>query len=207
VAKGEIKPMKKLSIAILALAAPVAIAGFSALAASAAKNSGAAPQQAAQEEAQMTGKFKKVSEEFWVSPQISVKDVNEAAAMGVKLIINNRPDGEALGQPKSADIEAAAKAAGIAYVHIPVDRTGITPNHTTAFERAMNDAEDGPVLAFCRSGTRSILVRSYAEARFGKPVDLIISEAAEAGYDISGHKPALTLLHDASKAPRTEPPV
>ncbi len=193
--------MKILSIAILTLAASPALAMVNA------NEPETAPQQAAQEEAQVTDKFKKVSDEFWVSPQISVKDVDDAAAMGVKLIINNRPDGEALGQPKSAEIEAAAKAAGIAYVHIPVDRTGISPNHTTAFEQAMNDAEDGPVLAFCRSGTRSILVRSYAEARFGKPVDLIISEAAEAGYDISGHEPAMTLLHDASKTPRTEPPV
>ncbi len=155
----------------------------------------------------MTDTFKKVSDEFWVAPQISVNDIQKAAAMGVKLIINNRPDGEAIGQPKSADIEAAATAAGIAYINIPVDRTGISPNHTAAFETAMNDAEDGPVLAFCRSGMRSILVRSYAEARFGKPVDLIISEAADAGYDISGHEPAMTLLHDASKTPRTEPPV
>jgi uncharacterized protein (TIGR01244 family) len=200
VVKDEITPMKILSIAILTLAASPALAVN-------AKEAETAPQQAAQEEAQVSDKFKKVSDEFWVSPQISVKDVNDAAARGVKLIINNRPDGEALGQPKSAEIEAAAKAVGIAYVHIPVDRTGISPNHTTAFEQAMNAAEDGPVLAFCRSGTRSILVRSYAEARFGKPVDLIISEAAEAGYDISGHEPALTLLHDASKAPRTDPPV
>ncbi len=193
--------MKKIPIAILALAASPAMA------AQTAKEPVAASQPAVHEEMQVSDKFKKVSDEFWVSPQISVRDVNDAAAMGVKLIINNRPDGEALGQPKSAEIEAAAKAAGIDYIHIPVDRTGISPNHTTAFERAMNEAEDGPVLAFCRSGTRSILVRSYAEARFGKPVDLIISEAADAGYDISGHEPALTLLHDASKAPRTEPPV
>ncbi len=193
--------MEKLSIAILALAASPAMA------AQTAKEPIAASQPAAHEEMQVSDKFKKVSDEFWVAPQISVNDIDAAVAMGVKLIINNRPDGEAPGQPKSADIEAAAKAAGIAFVHIPVDRTGISPHHTTAFESAMNDAEDGPVLAFCRSGTRSILVRSYAEARFGKPVDLIISEAAEAGYDISGHEPAMTLLHDASKTPRTEPPV
>ena len=159
------------------------------------------------QETVMSDKFRQVTSDFYVSPQISVDDIKDAAAMGVTLIINNRPDGEMIGQPTSAQIEAAAKAAGLAYAHIPVDQTGITPNHTAAFEDVVNEADDGKTLAFCRSGTRSILVRSYAAARFGKPVDQIISEAAEAGYDISGHEPAMTLLHDASKAPRTDPPV
>jgi|GEM_PF-61779 len=159
------------------------------------------------EDIYMAEKFKQVADEFWVSPQISASDIKDAAAMGVTLIINNRPDGEMMGQPKSAEIEAAAKAAGIAYAHIPVDRGGVTPNHTAAFEQAVDDAEDGPTLAFCRTGMRSAMVFAYAEARFGKPVDLIISEAAAAGFDIAGHEPALVLLYEAHKAPRTDPPV
>ncbi len=155
----------------------------------------------------MALKYSRLREDYWVSPQISVGDVKEAAAQGVTLIINNRPDGEMMGQPKSDEIEAAAKELGIAYAHIPVDRDGVTPNHTSALETAIDDAPDGPTLAFCRSGMRSTLVFAYAEARFGKPVDLIISEAADAGYDISGHEPALVLLHEAHKAPRTDPPV
>lgn len=155
----------------------------------------------------MLEKFRLVSSSFMVSPQITPEDVKKAAAMGVTLIINNRPDGEAIGQPTSKEIERAAKQAGISYAFIPVDRTGVTPAHTSAFENAVNEAPDGKTLAFCRSGTRSILVRSYAAARFGKPVDQIINEAAEAGYDIAGHAPAMSLLHDASKTPRTDPPV
>ena len=155
----------------------------------------------------MSGKFIKVTDGFWVSPQLSVDDVKEAAAAGVTLIVNNRPDGEMIGQPTSAKIEAAAKAAGLDYIHIPVDSRGITPEHTAALEEAMDEAPDGPTLAFCRTGNRSILVFAYAEARFGKPVDQIIAEAADAGYDIAGHEPALAILHDAHEAPRTEPPV
>jgi uncharacterized protein (TIGR01244 family) len=155
----------------------------------------------------MSDKFRPITDGFWAAPQLTPEDVKDAAARGVTLIVNNRPDGEAPGQPTSAEIEAAAAAAGIAYAHIPVDRGGVTPNHTKALERAMDDAPDGVALAYCRSGLRSALVFAYAEARFGKPVDHIIAEAAAAGFDIAGHEPALTILHDAHKAPRTRPPI
>jgi uncharacterized protein (TIGR01244 family) len=154
----------------------------------------------ATEEHPVTAQSHQVTSDFSVSPQISPADVSVAASNGVTLIINNRPDGEMIGQPKSADIAAAAEAAGIAYAYIPVDhKTGVTPEHIAAFERAMAEAksasgEDGKTLAFCRSGMRSILVRSHAAASEGEPVTEIISEAAAAGYDISGHAPALEAL-------------
>ena len=155
----------------------------------------------------MSDKFRQVTEDFWVSPQITADDVKAAAAMGIKLIINNRPDGEAPGQPTGAEIEAAAREAGLAYANIPVSMGGITPHHTGAFENALSEVDNGKAVAYCASGTRSILVLAYAEARFGKPVSQIIAEAAAAGYDISGHEPALTMLFDAHKAPRTDPPI
>ena len=155
----------------------------------------------------MSEKFRKLAEDFWVSPQLTVDEVAEAAAMGVKLIVNNRPDGEAPGQPTSDEMEAAVKAAGLAYAFIPVGIGGITPHHTGALETALDDVHNGKAVAFCASGMRSVLVFAYAEARFGKPVDLIIAQAADAGYDISGHEPALTMLYEAHKAPRTDPPI
>ena len=148
-----------------------------------------------------------VTDTFYVAPQLTVDDIRAAAADGFTLIINNRPDGEMIGQPKNADLEEAARAAGLAYIHLPVDSRGITPDHTGGLERAIDDADDGKTLAFCRSGMRSILVWSYAEARFGKPVAQIIDEARLAGFDISGHEPALTLLFEAHKAPRTGAPI
>lgn len=160
-----------------------------------------------QHRAPVADKIIPVTQDFWVAPQLTPEDVKDAAAMGVALIINNRPDGEAPGQPAGAELEAAAKAADIDYAFIPVDRSGITPDHTAAFERAVDDAGEGATLAFCLTGLRSVLVRSYAAARFGKPVGQIIAEAAEAGFDIAGHRPALQMLFDAHKAPRTDPPV
>lgn len=155
----------------------------------------------------MSEKFRPLAEDFWVSPQLTIEDVQAAADMGVKLIINNRPDGEAPGQPTGAEIEATAKAAGMTYAYIPVDMGGVTPHHTGALETAMDDVQNGKTVAYCASGMRSALVFAYAEARFGKPVDLIIAQAAEAGYDISGHEPAMTMLFEAHKAPRTDPPL
>ena len=89
----------------------------------------------------------------------------------------------------------------------PLIQAASRPEHTGGLERAIDDAKDGKTLAFCKSGMRSVLVWSYAEARFGKPVAQIIDEARLAGFDISGHEPALTMLFDAHKAPRTGAPI
>src|SRR3546814_13741233 len=94
--------------------------------------------------------FRRVTDELSVAPQISVADVAEAARQGFKAIVNNRPDGEEPGQPSSAEIAAAAKAAGLAYTHVPV-RGAPGPAEVEAVRQAVY-AADGPVLAFCRSG-------------------------------------------------------
>ncbi len=150
----------------------------------------------------MSGKFIKLREDFWVAPQISAQDVREAAALGVRLIVNNRPDGEMIGQPKSAELEAAAKAAGLSYAHIPVDGSGVSMAHIDALAGAREAAGDGPVLAFCRSGTRSTIVDAYAQARAGRSAEDIIADAARAGYDLTGHQPALLALYKDSRAPQ-----
>ncbi len=129
--------------------------------------------------------FRKVTDDFSVAPQIELADVARAKAEGFVLLINNRPDGETPDQPTSAEFEAAAKAAGLAYVHIPV-RGGPTPDQIE-IERQLLSETQGPVLAWCRSGTRSIVTWSVGEALAGarSPQDLI-ALGAGAGYDLSG---------------------
>ena len=144
----------------------------------------------------MSAKFIPLAEGFYVAPQITPDDTETAKALGVTLIVNNRPDGEEIGQPKGSDIEAAARAAGLAYVAIPVSGMAIGPDHLDAFDAALA-GNDGGVLAFCRSGTRSTVVRAYARARAGDPVDEIIDEAANAGYNIAGQRRALEALGGA----------
>jgi len=129
--------------------------------------------------------FRRVTDSLSVSPQIAVDDLDRAAGEGFVLVINNRPDDEEPGQPSSAQIEAAARAAGLDYLHVPV-RGGPTPDQVETVRRAVEDAE-GPVLAFCRSGTRSIVTWSLGQASSGAADRAtLVRQGAEAGYDLSG---------------------
>lgn len=129
--------------------------------------------------------FRRVTDRFSVSPQIGPEAMAEAAAMGFRLVINNRPDGEVPGQPTSAEMEAAARAAGMDYVHVPVVGSP-TPAQVEA-NRAAVEAADGPVLAFCRSGTRSIVTWSIGEAEAGsRGRGELKALGRAAGYDLSG---------------------
>jgi len=125
--------------------------------------------------------FRKVTENFAVSPQIAPADVAMAAEQGFVMIINNRPDGETPGQPSSREIASAARAAGLAYLHVPV--SGRPTQDQVDETRSAVNACGGKVLAFCRSGTRSITTWAL-----GAPLsrDDLIGLAAAAGYDLSG---------------------
>lgn len=127
--------------------------------------------------------FRKLTDGVLASPQIDLADIAEAAAQGVTLIINNRPEGESDDQTPGDQIEAAARAAGIAYVAIPVTHAGFSEAQVKAMAAALESA-DGPVLAYCRSGTRSTLLWALAEASQGADPDTLAVHAAEAGYDI-----------------------
>lgn len=128
--------------------------------------------------------FRRVTDDFSTAPQISVADVAEAARLGFRTIINNRPEGESPDQPAGADIEAAAKAAGLAYIALPV-RGGPTPDQVEQTLELLGQVET-PVLAFCRSGTRSIVTWSLAQALSGaKGRDELVQLGRGAGYDLS----------------------
>jgi uncharacterized protein (TIGR01244 family) len=122
-----------------------------------------------------------VTDEFWVSPQISVEDVAKAHAQGFTRIINNRPDGESPDQPASARIEAAARAAGLDYIFAPV--SGRPGPETVGAVRAATHGSSGKTLAFCRSGTRSIVTWALGEAGYRDREELI-RLGADAGYDL-----------------------
>ena len=128
--------------------------------------------------------FRPLSAGFSVAPQISIEDVAEAKAQGFAMIVNNRPDGEEPGQPTSAQIEAAAKAAGLAYVHVPV--RGMPTAEQVDLVAAAVAAAEGPTLLFCRSGTRSIITWSLGEVAQGGDRADLAAKGAAAGYDLSG---------------------
>ena len=118
-----------------------------------------------------------------ISGQIAPQDMPELQRHGVTMIVNNRPDGEDEGQPPSADIEAAAQEAGIAYRHVPI-RRGIGPADVDAMQDAIRECGDGKMLAFCRSGNRSALVWAVARAEDGAPREALERNAAGAGIDL-----------------------
>lgn len=127
--------------------------------------------------------FRRVTDRLSVSPQITPNDVAEAKARGFTTVVNNRPDHEAEGQPTSVEIEEAARAAGLDYVHIPV-RGMPTPEQVQATREAIQNSE-GPVLAFCRTGTRCINTWSIGERLAGGDRDELVRIGAQAGYDLS----------------------
>ncbi|WP_120716700.1 TIGR01244 family sulfur transferase [Tsuneonella amylolytica] len=137
--------------------------------------------------------FRKLTETVFASPQIAVADVSTAQAMGVALIVNNRPDDEEPGQLTGAAIEAAARGAGLGYVAIPVTHAGFSMPQVQAMADALAGAE-GPVLAYCRSGTRSTLLWALAEAMRGADPEDLARAAAQAGYDLTPVRAAMDAL-------------
>ncbi len=137
--------------------------------------------------------FRKLTDNIYASPQIGLAEVAEAARLGVRLIVNNRPEGESEDQIAGAEIEAAARAAGIDYVAIPVTHSGFSEPQVKAMAKAL-DGAGGPVLAYCRSGTRSTLLWALSEASHGGDPDALTNMAAKAGYDISPVRPLMDML-------------
>ena len=137
--------------------------------------------------------FRHLSDSVLASPQISLADISEAKALGVGLVINNRPEGESDDQVPGAEIEAAARALGMDYVAIPVTHAGFSGPQVEALVAALTNS-DGKVLAYCRSGTRSTLLWALAQASEGADLDAVTAQAAEAGYDVSPVRPLMDML-------------
>ena len=130
------------------------------------------------------GMFRKLTDDILVAPQIGLDAVRAAAAEGVTLIINNRPEDESADQTPGPDIEAAALHAGLGYVAIPVTNAGFAEWQVAAMADALDNA-DGKVLAYCRSGTRSTLLWALARASRGDHPAVLAEQAADAGYDLT----------------------
>lgn len=126
--------------------------------------------------------MRRLDDGMFVDGQIRPEEVPELTAQGITMIVNNRPDGEEAGQPAGAEIEAAAEAAGIAYRSIPISQ--LTPEAIEATRQAFDEA-DGPILAFCKSGTRSTYVWALARSLSGADGDTLVGQAADAGYDLA----------------------
>ena len=124
---------------------------------------------------------RQLTEQLSVAPQIVAADMPAIVAQGFRSVVNNRPDDEEPGQPDNAALEAAAHAAGLEWRHIPVVSGKVNDDQVRSFSEALAQLP-GPVLAFCRSGTRCSALWALSS---DDTVDNILATTEAAGYDLS----------------------
>jgi len=125
--------------------------------------------------------MKRLTGNVFVSGQIQITDLEIIAAQGIKTVINNRPDGEMMGQPLGVDLENAARALGLNYVSLPM-AGGVSHDLVEGAIEAYSKGET-PILAFCGSGTRSTALWCFANVQT-LGVDGVLKVAADAGYQL-----------------------
>jgi len=131
-----------------------------------------------------------------VAPQLEVADIAAIARAGFTTVICNRPEAEAADQPATAALAAEARHHGLVFLHQPVVGASIGAADIAAFDDALRQAT-GPVLAFCRTGTRSATLWALGQAQ-RRPVDAVLADAQRAGYDLSALRPRLELVAAAA---------
>jgi sulfide:quinone oxidoreductase len=133
--------------------------------------------------------FKALTPHLSVSPQLSEADVAQAAHDGFRAIIDNRPDGEEPEQLTAAQMQALAASQGMGFAHVPTVGGKISDGDVASMAEALMKL-DGPVLAYCRTGTRSTTLWALSQVG-AQPADALIATAAGAGYDLSALRPRL----------------
>jgi sulfide:quinone oxidoreductase len=130
-------------------------------------------------------KAKTINAELSVSEQIQPAELPAIAAAGFRSIVCNRPDGEGADQPVFAEIDAAAKAAGLQAAYLPIVSGKVSDEDAARFGELL-DTLPKPVFAYCRTGTRSATLWSLSEGARGRAVSEILAATKAAGYDMSG---------------------
>lgn len=130
-----------------------------------------------------------VTPTYAVSPQIDPSDCAAIADAGFVAIVCNRPDAEIPPSHHAEQVQAAAQAAGLKFDYLPLTHQTLNPDNISKHAALLTDA-NGPVLAYCASGTRSTIVWALGQAGQA-PAEDIIEAGAQAGYDLSGLRGAL----------------
>jgi len=134
---------------------------------------------------------KAMIEGFAVSPQLTAADFPALAAAGYKTIINNRPNNEEPGQLTAEEAQKMASENGLNYVHIPVKMPELTTEVVEEFRTAIQE-NPGPILAHCKSGTRSCVLWGMVTAKENMMTLEELTEcAAKGGYDLTRMRPLI----------------
>lgn len=133
--------------------------------------------------------IKAITEHYFVTPQISVGDVPAIVEAGFKTVICNRPDTEVPPSHQAQALEAAVCAAGLEFHVLPLTHQSMTPD-VIAQQMTLSRSE-GPVLAYCASGTRCTVAWAIGCAAEGQNINQILSAAHAGGYPLEGLRPTL----------------
>ena len=131
-----------------------------------------------------TPELASLAPELSVTGRLDAPDVDALAAAGVRTIVNNRPDGEDRGQLPAAEARRIAESHGLAYHHIPITAATLSRADVDAFATVLRAAA-APVVAHCRSGTRSALLWALVRMREGADPLSLVAEVARHGIDIA----------------------
>ena len=127
---------------------------------------------------------KTITDTFSVAAQVTADELATLAEAGFRSIICNRPDGEGGDQPTFEEIRAAAERNGLESRYLPVTSGKVNDEDARTFGRLLNELPK-PVLAYCRTGTRSATLWSLSQAE-NLPVTDILEATRSAGYDMGG---------------------
>ncbi len=125
-----------------------------------------------------------LNENLYVSPQITIDEIQEIKNLGFETLICNRPDGEDYNQTPFEEISKKANELNIKFIYQPI--IGGTLNVDKALEFAKSLENSGKTFAYCRTGTRCTSLWALSQREKGQDINDILKICANAGYDMSG---------------------
>jgi sulfide:quinone oxidoreductase len=125
----------------------------------------------------------KIIDDYVVSEQITVDDIQTIKEAGFKTIFCNRPDNEEINQITVKSIQDEATNNGINFIHQPVIGGQLTKKDIEDFTHHFNNAEK-PIFAYCRTGTRCSMLWALSESEV-RSKDEILKLTSDAGYDLT----------------------
>lgn len=138
----------------------------------------------------------KLTDQLYLAAQLSEADAKQAGELGIQTVICNRPDGEEASQPDVAEVKHWLEAQDIKHFqHQPVIAANISAADVAAFNELIKQAAP-PVLAYCRTGTRSALLWAFHQVQNGMSVAEAVATVAQAGVNLNAFE---ARLHDAAQ--------
>ena len=135
--------------------------------------------------------MKKLSDQFYVGPQIEIDDIEDLQISGIKSVICLRPDGEGADQPAFEALKTQATSLEIAAHDLPIVPGQISTAQIAEFADMVTKSPS-PIFAYCRSGMRATGLWALHQAQFGQSVDDILAAAKSAGHDLTALTPRLS---------------